>query len=732
MSGQDVHPWFASTTGLTVTSHNGSATGEVKTGSLAAFRRARAAGYRWMQVDVVPVGGDLVSHHAIFGRAFWSRWKSVEEVRQKMAQTVTLRELLTDPELADVCWNIEMKSKKGLPALLDILRERAQTRDADRPPVLISSPWRPSVLKAVNAGFGDVALAAPIVHGGVFGIRFLGRRRARVGGRPYDCEQRFYRFVRARRHRGNHPLQQAWTIRNRRTYYRLGDEGGHPIVASERLGLPSPDVEASPAKTRAPSPREVPDVDVLALGGGGWRGAFGGIGAVMYFDARARWEGVGELVGISGGSFAVAVLSKAPTSSPRPAGPDHRGSTDAPAPVLKGLLDELEATGRNVGGIAWMAFALVVGVIALFVFGMVMSWSHRVFWGTVATLVMALATSFLVRLFVSLRWGAILGHAFGDDRMRVAAGAGRRYRVGATGLNDGNLYAFTSDPEGDRQRWENDRGLATPLGGWRLAEIVHRATSLPGLVQVGWHKLYLCGHEPPDQHTSTCDWVRDQLVDGGISGIFGRGLVTERTSDRTSDRIRDPRHPPPPLLVVVDAGRRLRVNTGRTVKDLALQIAQWSSALVLLVRWLTVGQEAAYRAELKRVKDDNESDGYRYRLVRLAEEEVVSGGRQPGDSPRRHQDLNRLMLLRDRVHTFSLVKASRAHSNRGIAVAVAACALEFEEEPDIPALLGRVGRDLGREGELAELWQAIPLLGEPSAHAPVQERELRPAQVLSV
>jgi hypothetical protein len=52
-------------------------------------------------------------------------------------------------------------------------------------------------------------------------------------------------------------------------------------------------------------------------------------------------------------------------------------------------------------------------------------------------------------------------------------------------------------------------------------------------------------------------------------------------------------------------------------------------------------------------------------------------------------------------------------------VAIAACALEFEEEPDVGQILLDIGAHLaslghtGRVGDLAQVWRCVPVLGDP-------------------
>ena len=193
---------------------------------------------------------------------------------------------------------------------------------------------------------------------------------------------------------------------------------------------------------------------------------------------------------------------------------------------------------------------------------------------------------------------------------------------------------------------------------------------------MGWNPLYLCAHDPGQVHDDDCPSVPDRLVDGGISGIFGRGLVDPATAPRGRT-----------ALVAVDGGRRLVANHERTVGGRLRSVLERLSALYHLSRWLTVAFEISYRSELVRVADEQIDNGYRCRLVRLAEIELdpPAPPGQPvlGLSATRQADLVRLALLRERVHSFSLIRASSANVHRGIAVAVAACALEFADEPDI-------------------------------------------------
>jgi hypothetical protein len=737
------HPWFGSTAGIAVTSHNGSSSRASTLGTRTSFRKAYRAGYRWFQVDALPIKGDLLSRHAIFGRSLRYSGKTREQLARLLPDVPTLYELLTDPELAGSNWNIELKSRKGLPALLELIG-RLHSEGFDVRRLLISSPVRPAVVKGVANAFPTVALAAPFVHGGVFGVRFLGSGRARTSVGAYHCQQVWSPLVRVgrgpverlRRRIGASPppLRQAWTIGNRSTLDRVLRAGAQPIVTSHALTIRRSLAGQPPLPTSTPVDlaKEVTAQlyqapEALALGGGGWRGAFGGIGAVMYFTHRKMFEGIHDIVGISGGSFTVAALAREQPPDP----------TDDPEPqvvAMRQLLRALEGAGRQTLSILGIVVTGLVAVAGVAGVVMLSAWHGQSNGVTPWLIPLLLVSSFLIRAAVSLRWKLILKGVYGSAPMvRVGPDVDRsapcrRYAIGATGLSDGYLYSFTSDPEHDVNRWRQDRTLATPLGGHRLADVVARATSLPGLGQLGVGRIWLptCDHDRHrrrDRHQ--CDNIPDRLVDGGVSGIFGRGLIQARA--------RGPQKPEPTEVVVVDAGRSLAVER-RSLGNRVARLGQRSSALMLLSRWLKVAMDVSYREELKYVRDGNVVDAHRFRLVRLAEEEdpfdAVTGTVRNASkiSLHRRDDLNRLYVLRDQVHQFSLMRVNRTNANRTIVVAVAACALEFEHEPDIPAMLEAIGVRLGRGRQLTDVWHGVrvPLLGEPLQLGPPEVRSPQP------
>jgi hypothetical protein len=773
MGEGDVHPWFRSSTGTTITSHNGWQLGkEQPAGSFNALWQATDEGYRWMQVDAVPIKGDLISGHLLLGLRPRYRNKTLAEVQAKHPEAFSLRSAFLEcPEFFDVYWNIEVKSKHGLHELLDLLGALKEQRDLST--IMISSPVRPSILREVAKHYPEVALAAPLVHGGVFGVRFLGRKRALVNGRPYDCQQCWHRLIRNPAPKGDRPLRQLWTIRSRAQLHKGAEKGAHMIVESERVALPN-------RRQRRPGFVSVGKPPaVLALGGGGWRGAFGGIGSVLYLAQKedptqhdpsaTMWKGIRQVVGISGGAFAVAALSAEPDD-------------DDPAPTMAELFQRLECAGRTVSNIVLLGLTFAIPLLALAVIGVVQAWTADVWWAVVLIVALVfVAASSLARWFVTTRWRVVLGRLYGEKTMRNQGPPARVYRIGATDMNDGNLYAFSSDLTNDWSRWtEHDaeyryrgirtRDLAFPVPLDRdkqgnrlprkLSHVVLRATSLPGVGQFGNGRICRFDHATKVDHSRYCQ-VPDRLVDGGMSGIFGRGLIQQIDAAVEQSVVVDAQAERPggaapkggngqrgiksapdtqvedPQLVIVDAGRALKVRTGHTFGDRLWARCERLSNAVLLARWLAVSMEIAYRAELRQVADGQTSGGFSCRLVRLAEEEPsrrvgTSKRRPPGDpveltaqrsdprmSDQRWLDCNRLLMLRDRVHKFSLMKASRGWANRSVTVAIAACALEFEEQPDIEQLLLDIGAHLasvghtGRVGDLAQVWRCVPVLGDP-------------------
>ncbi|MCB1005854.1 MAG: hypothetical protein KDB35_16850, partial [Acidimicrobiales bacterium] len=117
---------------------------------MAAYRRARALGYRWLQVDAVAIGdGVLVAQHAVAGRRRSWEHLDANAVSDHAGRPVATLEALLG-EFPDVCWNVEVKSRATLAGLVRLLREPGVL---DR--VCVSSPFNRSIGRALRAEFGD-------------------------------------------------------------------------------------------------------------------------------------------------------------------------------------------------------------------------------------------------------------------------------------------------------------------------------------------------------------------------------------------------------------------------------------------------------------------------------------------------------------------------------------------------------------------------------------------------
>jgi hypothetical protein len=687
------------------------------------------------------------------------RNKCIDEVRKKIPDVALLSEVLRDEKLQDVHFNIEVKSTHGVDCLVELLKELKSERDLST--IMVSSPIWPEIqLKiAADKELNDVALAAPFIHGGVLGVRFRGRKRAviRENKEQYACQQCWSPFTvfRSVAPTPDRPLRQLWTIGTRRRLHRGAEKQAHMIVHSARIALPHRDTGRIDCK---PLPKHPPTM--LALGGGGWRGGFGGIGTVLYFAHRAHpsqkpgenmWQPIREVVGISGGAFVVAALSAQPDA------PD-------PVPIVTDVLGKLVRAGRRISYMVFVGLALAAPIVAGVAFSLWYAWTHH-WWGAVlgiVLLVLVLGT-FLLRSFLTVYWKMVLRGLYKSTTMHDIGGIdrqglGRRYQIGATGMHDGNLYSYTTHLAGDRLRWLANKSLPTPVPDvdkhgkrhpHKLWEAVLRATSLPGLRQVGHRRIYLCDHGAKGGHVGEC-WVPDRLVDGGLSGIFGRGLIQARRKkyvdqlrklgmklalgqgDDAPHSVRSRQHKVvrphaaptgDAQLVIVDAGRALTIRTGRTVRDRFLNSCEGISSLAMLARWFQIALEVAYREELERVKDGKQFDEYSCRLIRLAEEERHDLSEDQVRLVQRQLELNRLALLRDRVHAFSLGRCRPLWANRAMTVAVAACELEFakDEDVEVEKILKTIGKTLtangykGDAGALADIWRKVPVLGWPVA-----------------
>lgn len=657
------HPWLLASPRQIVMSHHGASGQGAPAGSRLAYKAAYELGYRWFQVDVVATRDGLVLMHSVFGRNRRLEGLSTVDALNKHPDSASLEDLLTSTEFAEARWNVEMKSRRGLRFLTAIL---AHNPDA-RPRVMVGSPMRPGVLADVQDVFGnDVATAAPVVHGGVFGLRFAKSRRS------YHAVQVHRRFMRpsllAAQVDGT--AVQIWTSGSIAQTDKILMSGFHPIAAhcsaaaQQHLASngrwPSPPLASG--ETRAPAsphiivqpneqalsvdPRTV-DTNryVILLGGGGWRGAFGGIGAVLYFEATQRWQNV-ELVGsVSGGSFVAASLME-------------ESANDAkPSESLRPLYNRLV----QLGGAVRRRFVALVIIVPLAIFPPIALLAFR-------------------RL-ISRFWRQVLVMAFGAENPTARTSisppvtdgghTNRRYVICATGRETAKPKYFIA---GDQVGFVDQDDIIP--GEWSLADAVQAATALP------WFNGYRAPNRPPKEGRE--GQRGEVLIDGGIAGIFGTQLVTS-VPGGPSMGLGD--------VIIIDAGR-----PSRRSSRVADRLADFST-LALLARWLKVANESLLRNALTEAM----RRGSPHRLIRLVADDL-------DDWTMDIETLWKVQHCRRVISEFGQWGLTKRNAQLTITLSVVLCCVELEPEhtPDlIFERISMVSQLLGLEDTLTALWSDL-------------------------
>ena len=384
----------------------------------------------------------------------------------------------------------------------------------------------------------------------------------------------------------------------------------------------------------------------VMLGGGGWRGAFGSIGAVMYLRETGRWSSVDEMVAISGGSFVAGVL-----------GTD--GSDDAdPAAVLGALASRLLAIRwrlyRAGASLALLAPAAVFPPLLLIG----------------------------VRRLLTWHWRRALPPVVGSGSPRGAGG--RRYVICAAGLESARAHFYVSG--GRATATVPEWGTSVP-DGWRIDQAVRSSTALP----------WVDGARTPDRTGAGGPHVDrgEILVDGGVLGIFGTQFHEQPPWL--------PGPPDAPRTLVVDAGRAHRRGGRWTARVLGV------STVLMLARWIQLTLDAALRREVARASlpDDGDGPARMIHLVRVAESD--EGDRQAMlalfSEPHRRIEHGRRVVQR-----FGLFGMNERNARTTIVVAAAACAVDLEGAPSVETIrrqLVAIGHALGMGDGLAEVWDDL-------------------------
>ncbi|GAA3802187.1 glycerophosphodiester phosphodiesterase [Streptomyces chiangmaiensis] len=207
--------------------------------TLTQFRRAVAAGYRYIETDVhATADGKLVAFHDATldrvtdgaGRIADLPWDDVRHARVAGSEPVPLFEDLLE-ELPDVRWNVDVKAEPALRPLLELI-ERTDCWDR----ICVGSFSEARVVRAQR--LAGPRLATSYGTRGVLGLRLrswgipAGLRRSAVAAQVPESQWGIpvvdRRFVRTAHARG---LQvHVWTINEPDRMHRLLDLGVDGII----------------------------------------------------------------------------------------------------------------------------------------------------------------------------------------------------------------------------------------------------------------------------------------------------------------------------------------------------------------------------------------------------------------------------------------------------------------------------------------------------------------------
>ncbi|MDX3259462.1 glycerophosphodiester phosphodiesterase [Streptomyces sp. NPDC093228] len=207
--------------------------------TLAQFRRAVAAGYRYIETDVhATADGKLVAFHDTTldrvtdgaGRIADLPWEDVRQARVAGSEPVPLFEDLLE-EFPEVRWNVDIKAEPALRPLLDLI-ERTDSWDR----ICVGSFSESRVVRAQR--LAGPRLATSYGTRGVLGLRLrswgipAGLRRSAIAAQVPESQSGIpvvdRRFVRAAHARG---LQvHVWTINEPDRMHRLLDLGVDGIM----------------------------------------------------------------------------------------------------------------------------------------------------------------------------------------------------------------------------------------------------------------------------------------------------------------------------------------------------------------------------------------------------------------------------------------------------------------------------------------------------------------------
>lgn len=219
-----VHSFYENDGRVVAISHAGLASGGAKPGSIEAYVAARELGFRYFQIDVIKVGAELVSHHAVWGRRIGWESKTVDELRSAGHQIERVSDIVD--AIPDGRWNLEIKNRKAEKPLIDYLRTQ---KDVPRR-FGVSAPFHRRLLGRLRAEFGnELCTNASLLEGSLVGVPLIPQRVQHA-----DAMQVLFPLVRSRRviesSRAKGIQFQAWPVNTREAMERLLDVGVRGII----------------------------------------------------------------------------------------------------------------------------------------------------------------------------------------------------------------------------------------------------------------------------------------------------------------------------------------------------------------------------------------------------------------------------------------------------------------------------------------------------------------------
>jgi len=222
-----IHPFYENGGNVVAISHAGVTSGGAKAGSLDAYLAARELGFRYFQIDVIKVGAELVSHHAVWGRRIGWEPKTVDGLRA--AGHVVERVADIVEAIPDGRWNLEIKNRKAEQPLIEYLRTQEDVVHRFG----VSAPFHRRLLGRLRAEFGnELCTNASLLEGSLIGVPLIPQRVQHA-----DAMQVLFPLVRSRRVidlcRAKGIQFQAWPVNGREAMERLLDVGVRGIITDD-------------------------------------------------------------------------------------------------------------------------------------------------------------------------------------------------------------------------------------------------------------------------------------------------------------------------------------------------------------------------------------------------------------------------------------------------------------------------------------------------------------------